>query len=57
MYDQLSLGDFSAIELALKDRVASLNEYQENCFQVSPSLQEKIEKKWSSYAERYGYDS
>ncbi len=55
LYQQLDLGDFSAVEPLLQQRLANHDEYRTNQHHIDPDLEREILRRWPDYAQRYGY--
>ena len=55
IYQQLSLGDFAAVEPAVQAYATSHAAYQTNRYQVTPELRREIARRWKPYIEQYGY--
>ena len=55
MYDQLELGDFDAALPAIEKYVEEISDYKPNRYEISPELRAEIHRRWSRYAEQYGY--
>lgn len=55
LYDQLDLGDFSAIEPALQRHLAEVQNYRPNQYDLPEDKRQMIRDCWASYIERYGY--
>ncbi|HBE66823.1 MAG TPA: sulfotransferase [Planctomycetaceae bacterium] len=57
LYSQLDLGDFHAMQPALKERLADHENYQVNQHKVDQDLEQIIQTHWSKYVEMFGYES
>ena len=55
IYEQLSLGDFDALQPVLENRIVELGDYQRNRFESSAVMQQTVDERWAEYASRYGY--
>ena len=55
IYDQLDLGDFTAVETALDAYLQETGDYKTNRYELPDDIREKVSKRWAAYAERYGY--
>jgi len=56
IYEALSLPDFSEVEPAIKDYVASLAGYKKNAFpEIAADLRSRIAREWSRCFEEWGY--
>jgi hypothetical protein len=56
IYQDLQLGDFSAVEANLSKRLENHEAYRTNEHRIHPELDEEIRRMWPEYMERYGYE-
>ena len=57
LYEQLQLGDFSEVAPQLEKRLANHGDYRPNTHKIDETLEREILERWSSYAEKYGYQA
>lgn len=55
IYTKLDLGEFERVRPKLQEYVAGLSDYTPNRHDLPDELQDRIEKQWSGYIDRYGY--
>lgn len=55
IYEQLDLGGFDAVRPAMEQYFAKQKDYKTNRYEMTPELRDEITRRWSKYAERYGY--
>jgi len=55
IYEQLDLGDFSAMREKLQPYLERVKDYKPNRHQLDPELKAAIQDRWADYIARYGY--
>jgi hypothetical protein len=55
IYEQLQLGDFAAVEPAIKNYFVHRKDYKTNRFQITPETRAKVTHRWGKYLKDYGY--
>jgi hypothetical protein len=55
IYSKLGLGDFSAIEEALQDRLGEIQNYRTNSYELPDQLKASIARRWRDFFETYAY--
>lgn len=56
-YQHLDLGDFSATEQNLRNKVQQQKDYKTNRYQINEDVRTAVVRRWQPYFERYGYDA
>lgn len=56
IYEQLDLGDFEMVKPQLESVIAQKKNYKKNQHTLSDELVANINRRWSGYFERYGYE-
>ncbi len=56
VYQQLDLGDFDTVRVALTTYLDGQKDYQTNRHQLEPELEQEIRRRWAPYLQRYGYE-
>ena len=56
LYEKLNLGDFEHMRAKLEKYVLGLKGYQPNRHHLAPDLVQRINARWESFFERYGYE-
>jgi hypothetical protein len=55
VYKTLDLGDFETVRSDLEAYVAQQKNYQPGNHELTPELAAEVDRRWSSYREKYGY--
>jgi omega-hydroxy-beta-dihydromenaquinone-9 sulfotransferase len=55
IYEQLELGDFAAVEPAIRQYFAGKKDYKTNRYQITPAIRAEITRRWGKYFKDYGY--
>lgn len=55
VYKTLDLGDFETVRSDLEAYVAQQKNYQPGNHELTPALAAEVDRRWSSYREKYGY--
>ena len=56
IYDQLDLGDFSGMHLALQGSIKKMKKYKANTYSLSKKTYDLISSEWNDYMQDYGYE-
>ena len=55
IYERLELGDFAAVEPAIRQYFAGQKDYKTNRYQITPEIRAEITRRWGKYLKDYGY--
>lgn len=55
IYGKLGLGDFSALEQALQERLGEIRNYRTNSYALPDQLKTSIARRWRNFFETYSY--
>jgi omega-hydroxy-beta-dihydromenaquinone-9 sulfotransferase len=56
IYEQLNLGDFSAVEPEIMRYTMKSRDYQTNKYALPPEVADRVRGRWAPYFQRYGYN-
>jgi hypothetical protein len=55
VYEQLQLGDFSAVQSKIQAYLAQRTDYQANRHELEPAIRNEVARRWAPLFEKYGY--